>query len=90
MMLGRNSARERIAGFLSVLGARLGVPLGQHVEFELPMPRVDIADYLGLSTETVSRSLTELRNAKLIEIKNVHQITLLHPRHLDALAEQEA
>lgn len=89
MMLGRNSARDRVAAFLSLLGDRLGTPLGQYTEFELPMPRADIADYLGLTSETISRSLTELRQAKLIEIRNIHQIILLRPQLLDALAEQE-
>ena len=89
MMLGRNSALDRVAAFLSLLGSRLGTPLGRYIEFELPMPRADIADYLGLTTETVSRSLTELRREKLIEIKNVHRIVLLRPQSLDALAEQE-
>lgn len=89
MMLGRNSARDRVAAFLSLLGNRLGTPLGQYTEFELPMPRADIADYLGLTVETISRSLTELRKAKLIEIRNIHQIVLLRPERLDALAEQE-
>lgn len=89
MMLGRNSARDRVAAFLTLLGSRLGTPLGQYTEFKLPMPRADIADYLGLTAETISRSLTELRRAKLIEIRNVHHVVLLRPQLLDALAEQE-
>lgn len=87
MMLGQNSARDRVAAFLSLLGKRLGVPKGQCVEFDLPMLRSDIADFLGLTTETVSRSLTELRNAKLISIENLHHIVLLRPQHLEALVE---
>lgn len=89
MMLGRSSARERVAAFLSLLGNRLGVPLGQHVAFDLPMPRGDIADYLGLTTETVSRCLTDLRQSRLIAIKNLYHIVLLCPQRLDALAEGE-
>lgn len=90
MMLGRNRARDRVAAFLSLVGRRVGTQLGQYIEFDLPMPRADIADYLGLTTETVSRSLTELRQADLIAIENVHHIVLLRPQHLDALAEGEA
>ncbi|HEY9040133.1 MAG TPA: helix-turn-helix domain-containing protein [Roseovarius sp.] len=90
MILGRNSARDRVAAFVSMLGDRLGVRQGKYVEFGLPMPRTDIADYLGLTTETVSRSLTELRNAKLIAIENVHHVILLQPQHLNAMAEGEA
>lgn len=87
MMLGRNSATERIAAFLTHLGDRMGAPVGECIEFDLPMQRTDIADFLGLSTETVSRSLTELRKAKLISIKHIHHIKLLHPQRLEALAE---
>ncbi len=87
MMLGQHSARDRVAAFLSLLGQRLGVPQGQCVEFELPMLRSDIANFLGLTTETVSRSLTELRNARLISIENLHHIVLLRPQHLEALVE---
>jgi CRP-like cAMP-binding protein len=54
------------------------------------MPRADIADYLGLTAETISRSLTELRNAKLIAIENVHHFILLDPRQIEAMAEGEA
>ncbi|MEB8386552.1 helix-turn-helix domain-containing protein [Rhodobacteraceae bacterium KMM 6894] len=87
MMLGRNTARDRIAAFLSLFGERIGTPLGRYVEFDLLMPRTDIADYLGLSTETVSRCLTELRHDNLIAIENVHHFVLLQPQHLEELAE---
>ena len=90
MILGRTSARDRVAAFLSLLGKRLGTPLGQYVAFDLPMTRADIADYLGLTNETVSRCLTDLRRAQLIAIENLHHIVLLRPLHLDALAEGEA
>lgn len=90
MMLGRLPARDRVAAFLSQLGDRLGVPLGRYLAFDLPMSRADIADYLGLTNETVSRSLTELRNARLIAIENLHHFMLLSPQHLTAQAEGEA
>lgn len=90
MMLGRNNAVDRVAAFLSLLGERLGVRSGQSVAFDLPMPRTDIADYLGLTNETVSRSLTELRRTGLIAITNVHHVVLLRPQCIDALAEGEA
>ncbi len=90
MMLGRNRARDRVAAFLSLIGKRVGTQLGQYIEFDLPMPRADIADYLGLTNETVSRSLTELRHAEFIAIENVHHFVLLQPQRLDALAEGEA
>lgn len=87
MMVGRNAALDRVAAFLSLLGDRLGVPSATHITFDMPMPRADIADYLGLTTETVSRCLTELRHAKLITIENLYHFILLKPQALDALAE---
>lgn len=90
MMLGRNSARDRIAAFLSLFGLRIGASVGRYITFDLPMPRADIADYLGLSVETVSRSLTELRLAKLIAIENVTHFVLLQPQYLKELAEGES
>jgi len=87
MLLGRTLARDRVAAFLSLLGDRLGVPLGDYVAFDLPMARADIADHLGLTNETVSRCLTELRQAKLIAIENLYHIVLLRPQYLAALAK---
>lgn len=55
LLLGRTSARERVASFLV---ARCHAD-AHHALF-LPMPRADIADYLGLTIETVSRTLTRL------------------------------
>ena len=90
MVLGCVSARDRVAAFLSLLGNRIGTQADGRIGFDLPMSRADIADYLGLTTETVSRSLTELRQAKVIAIDRVHHVKLLQPRALDALAEGES
>ena len=61
MNLARN-ARERVASFLLEMSKRLGQP----DIVELPMSRQDIADYLGLTIETVSRMFTQLNRAGLI------------------------
>src|SRR5262249_18899857 len=58
------SAEERVAGFLLEMAER--VPSGGAVD--LPMSRQDIADYLGLTIETVSRTLKHLENAAAIEV----------------------
>jgi CRP/FNR family transcriptional regulator, nitrogen fixation regulation protein len=63
LLLGRKSAMEKIAAFLLDLGERYG---DHHLE--LPMSRTDIADYLGLTIETVSRSLTQLERQHVIEV----------------------
>ena len=80
LTLGRRSAAERVAGFLVDMADRIGD--GEHVE--LPMSRQDIADYLGLTIETVSRTLTQLQISALIELAGCRSIHLRKPR---ALAE---
>ncbi|MDK3073491.1 helix-turn-helix domain-containing protein [Sedimentitalea sp. JM2-8] len=89
MLLGHNLAHERVAAFLTRLGERIGQPKGDSVAFDLPMSRLDIADFLGLTVETVSRSLTILRKAGIIEIRNLHRIVVLQPVRIDALAEPD-
>jgi CRP/FNR family transcriptional regulator, anaerobic regulatory protein len=68
LLLGRKTAEEKVAAFLLNLQARyarIGVP---SVTVPLPMSRQDIADYLGLTIETVSRTLTKLAREKVIVI----------------------
>lgn len=86
MMLGRKSAVEKVASFLNVLSERVGEPVGSHTHFKLPMSRSDIADFLGLTTETVSRTLTQLRKSKIIAIENIHTIVILRPTALIGLS----
>lgn len=86
MMLGRKSAAEKLASLLCVLIDRVGAPLGQFTQVALPMSRADIADFLGLTTETVSRSLTQLRKSKIIAIDRIHTVVVLKPEALLELA----
>jgi CRP/FNR family transcriptional regulator, nitrogen fixation regulation protein len=74
------SAQERVAAFL-LETAKRGV--GDTVE--LPMSRQDIADYLGLTIETVSRTLTHLENAAAIELSSSRRIVLRNRVALNAL-----
>ncbi|NNE54120.1 MAG: helix-turn-helix domain-containing protein [Sulfitobacter sp.] len=76
MMLGRKSAIEKVASFLCVLAERVGQNAAGETRIELPMSRADIADFLGLTTETVSRTLTQLRKSRIIEIDNIHTIVI--------------
>ncbi|MDU8912452.1 helix-turn-helix domain-containing protein [Aestuariicoccus sp. MJ-SS9] len=87
LMLGRKSAAEKVASFLSVLAERVGDDMGNYRKISLPMSRADIADFLGLTTETVSRSLTQLRKAKVIAIENIHTVIILRPQALLALSD---
>jgi CRP/FNR family transcriptional regulator, nitrogen fixation regulation protein len=66
------SAQERVASFLLEMAER--VPAGNAID--LPMSRQDIADYLGLTIETVSRTLTSLESCAAIEVPSSRRIVL--------------
>lgn len=82
MMLGRKSAVEKVASFLCVLTDRVGTKVGNYSQVELPMKRADIADFLGLTTETVCRTLTQMRRDDIIAIDNIHTIIIQRPTAL--------
>lgn len=82
LLLGRKTARERVASLLLQLARQQRARQGAMVE--LPMSRADIADYLGLTVETVSRSLSGLRKAGLIDLPDPHRFQLLQLRRLVA------
>ncbi|MEO0744669.1 MAG: helix-turn-helix domain-containing protein [Pseudomonadota bacterium] len=86
MMLGQKSAAERVASFLNVVTRRYGTDLGTCRQIELPMCRNDIADFLGLTTETVSRAFTSLRKAGVIALDGAQTIAVLEPDTLEELA----
>jgi CRP/FNR family nitrogen fixation transcriptional regulator len=75
------SAQGRVASFLLEMAER--VSAGDAVE--LPMSRQDIADYLGLTIETVSRNLTHLENASAIELSSYRRIVLRNRSALSRL-----
>jgi CRP-like cAMP-binding protein len=68
IMLGRKSAGEKVASFLLDLVHRVADEDAMCARVELPMKRAEIADYLGLTIETVSRNLSRLRCAGIIEL----------------------
>ncbi len=75
IVLGRKLAPERIATFLLDMADRV-----QSDSFELPMSRMDIADYLGLTTETVSRTLTQFAREALIQISSAKRGIVLRDK----------
>jgi CRP-like cAMP-binding protein len=87
MMLARKSALEKVASFLMVLADRIGTPHGHFTGFNLAMKRADIADFLGLTIETVSRTITQLRNAGIIALESAQTIIVLDPEALADTAE---
>ena len=87
LLLGRKSADEKIASFLLTLAVRLGVRGARLDVVQLPMSRQDMADYLGLTIETVSRTLTRLRRDGLISLPTPQHVVLLQIGRLHDLAE---
>ncbi|WP_454828665.1 Crp/Fnr family transcriptional regulator [Pseudoxanthomonas wuyuanensis] len=87
MSLARLNPLERLAGFLLDMAARRRRRGWSDTEVTLPMTRSDIADYLGLTVETVSRSFTRLRQEGAIATDDPHHVRLLDPARLEALAE---
>lgn len=83
-LLGRKTAREKVATFLLRYGRDLeqtGAKAGRHVN--LPMTRTEIADFLGLTTETVSRVFTSLARENVIAVGASRSVNLID---IDSLA----
>ncbi len=89
VLLGRKSATEKLASFLLHLARRHARDgrTTEPMQVPLPMTRGDVADHLGLTTETVSRTLTQLRATGAIDIPSLRSVTVLHPGALAALAD---
>jgi len=68
LLLGRKTAKERVASFLLLLSRRARQRGVADDPVPVPMSRTDIADYLGLTTETVSRTVTRLKSEGLIRL----------------------
>jgi CRP-like cAMP-binding protein len=86
VMLGRQTAKEKVASFLVMLIERQGA---ENSRLAVPMSRQDIADYLGLTIETVCRVLSSMKREKLIDIPGLHELTIRDSNALYALAEGE-
>jgi CRP/FNR family transcriptional regulator len=86
LILGRMNATERVATFLSHL---LDAAAGEDV-IRLPMTRNAIADYLGLTTETVSRTFTRLRREGVVVPINTHDVRVKDASRLRSLAAAQA
>lgn len=93
VLLGRKTARERMATFLieQCRSACCSISSfkgkGNPISIKLLMSRTDIADYLGLTIETVSRTLGIFKKEKLLILRGVTIITLLAPHRLLKIAE---
>lgn len=89
LLLGHRSAKERIATFFLMLSHRYSALGFSKTEFNLTMKRQDIANFLGVTNETVSRQIAELSKKGIITIKRRHVLineldtlkTLSEPSH---------
>jgi CRP/FNR family nitrogen fixation transcriptional regulator len=85
VMLGRQTAQERLAWFL----LRIMQRSDDNPHLDLPMSRLDIADYLGLTIETVSRGISQFKRQQLITVSGAHQVVLKDVEALESLASGE-
>jgi CRP/FNR family transcriptional regulator len=86
VLLNRRDAVGRLAMFIAAMGERSDLRPRHEPEIALPMSRSDIASFLGLSLESVSRAATELKRRGVVEFSGRHQVTILDPRRLATLA----
>ncbi|WP_426688274.1 helix-turn-helix domain-containing protein [Rhodanobacter ginsengiterrae] len=86
LLAGDHSADERVAAFLLDLGGRYAVRGFSGTQFHLSMSRGDIANYLRLAAETVSRVLSRFRTQKLIAIEG-RELELLNPKALRQIGQ---
>jgi CRP/FNR family nitrogen fixation transcriptional regulator len=85
VLLGHASALERVADFLLEYSRRCGAD--DHDFFVLPMSRSDIADYLGIAVESVSRALTQLRRSGAIDLAGPKRVRIAMRSRLDRHGE---
>ena len=76
MVLGRKTAPERVVTVLLKLAERIGQRDSGGWRIELPMSRSDLADYVGLTTETVSRTITRLRDEGALQISALRTLKI--------------
>ena len=90
LLLGRKSAREKVASFLMILARRAAQlekrSARDRAFFAIPLSREAIAEYLGLTIETVSRQFTALRKDRIIELQGTRSVSVIEFSALADLA----
>jgi CRP/FNR family transcriptional regulator len=76
LTLGRKTAQEKVASFLYLIATHVDPENIETTVFDLPLSRADIADFLGLTIETVSRQFTKLRKENVIRIENNRHVSV--------------
>lgn len=89
LLLAHKCAEERVAGFLLMMARRTGQSLTTRHELNLPMTRLDMADYLGLTIETVCRVFTRLKTDRVITATGRHSVVIDRPAALARFAGQD-
>lgn len=95
VLLGRKSAVEKVGSFLLQIARRTDLVGCPHIDrpdlpvFKLPLTRADMADYLGLTIETVSRQMTKLKSGKIIRIDENTTISVLDMEALSDLSGED-
>jgi CRP/FNR family transcriptional regulator len=87
MMLGGKTASEKVASFLCLMMQRVGKPLGNYTQFDFPMTRSDIADFLSVTLYTVSRTISSFKAREIIALESAKSIIVLNPEALMSMAE---
>lgn len=87
VLLARKKAEERVCDLLLTLARRAGNDQNPATEIEIPISRVDMADYLGLTIETVSRTMTNLIKRGVIQSIARYRFTIRKPALLRSLAD---
>jgi CRP/FNR family transcriptional regulator len=95
LLLGSKSAEEKVASFLMLLVRRsIDMSCGPKAQsanriFELPVKRTDIAGYLGMTVETVSRQISQMKADGILKLVDIHHFTVPNLNRLSDLASQE-
>lgn len=76
LTLGRRTAEEKVASLLYLIATHAEPQTATSTTFDLPLSRAEIADFLGLTIETVSRQMTKLRKRGVIRIENLRHIVV--------------
>jgi len=80
LLLGRKTAREKIASFFAIVARRQAalknIDAAGQIVFDLPVTREAMSDYLGLTLETVSRQISALRKAGVVELTGLRRVTV--------------
>lgn len=92
LLLGRKSSYERVASFLYMMAKRvpwIGCETPRHgpIQFHLPFTRAEMADYLGLTLETVSRQLSQLKSKRIIELPKNREVIIPDLELLSAIGQ---